>query len=105
MTNLNTDRSFFTIVCEHGADVESQPTSMSMTRSDLDDEVQAGGYTDIKVVLESNPVEGWCRDITEDVISGSSRRNHTPYSGPNAEHRIDGALAGVGSHGPFGGRA
>lgn len=70
MTSDNLDRSFFAITF-HDGDICGWACDCT-----LDDVVQTVlGYTsklrnEIKVISEWNLAEGWCRDCTDDVLTG-----------------------------------
>lgn len=68
---INTDRSFFVAYnsCgKFGIEAVSDP---SHTRADVIENIRRGelAFDNVVKVLELNPVEGWSRDITDDILA------------------------------------
>lgn len=73
---LNLDRSFFCVIVDYGRPtiygwtVEIDGTvDPSWTRSEVVDLIRSREWDNVVKVIEFNSVEGWSRDITEDVLA------------------------------------
>ena len=69
---LNLDMSFYSVICELGNcfyTPETDLSDMSLTR--IVEDLQTGQLEKVRAVLEFNPAEGWCNDITGDVLSAA----------------------------------
>lgn len=68
---INNDRQIFFVLCDfgrHGLEwVVRDPANMSRRETIID--IQSGELRDVIQVLECNPVEGICHDVTEDVLA------------------------------------
>ncbi|WP_209000414.1 hypothetical protein [Labrenzia sp. DG1229] len=98
----NLDTSFFSVVCELGKTLYTPEFELAdMHKSQLVEDIMTGQLEQVRAVLEFNPVEGWCSDITEDVLSAAFPDMHDSDNGPAGDslgyrsERIDGQLAGV----------
>ncbi|WP_422383757.1 hypothetical protein [Roseibium album] len=102
MMKLNLDTSFFSVVCELGRTLYTPELELAdMHKRQLVEDIKTGQLEQVKAILEFNPVEGWCSDITEDVLSAAFPDMQDSDNDPAGENvgyrseRIDGQLAGV----------
>ncbi|WP_420411638.1 hypothetical protein [Roseibium sp.] len=103
--NFNLDHAIFSVAMNWGGDVELADTKAFASVDEIQELVD-DRKEDIAFIIESNPVEGYCRDVTEDFFNGTMSRNYRPLrKDPNHEHRISNFEAGTGQFGPFSGRA
>lgn len=96
---LNLDVSMFSIICELGDCLYQAETELhDMKLHRIIDDISKGQFENVKAVLEFNPVEGWCNDITDDVLNAVTALDEEPVRGNPANYsteRIDGKRAGV----------
>nr|WP_319383198.1 hypothetical protein [uncultured Roseibium sp.] len=65
----NLDTSIFSIICEIGNCLYTPEVDLADMRAHkLVEDIRTGQLERVRAVLEFNPVEGWCNDITEDVM-------------------------------------
>lgn len=103
---LNLDCSFFSVVCDLGNCLYTPETELEkMSFTQIVRDIREGQLENVRAVLEYNPSEGWCNDVTGDVLEAArphpeqdltQDRNHD-WSDYRSE-RIDARLAGVGQH-------
>ncbi|MBN9673474.1 hypothetical protein [Roseibium aggregatum] len=100
---LNLDFSFFSVVCELKGCLYIPETDLEdMTFQRIVDDIRSGQLENVRAVLEYNPSEGWCSDVTGDVLTALCPEEDADGD-PNTPHdwsdyrseRIDGRLAGV----------
>ena len=66
----NLDTSIFSVICELDKCLYTPEFELAdMRKQILVNDIRNGQYEQVKAVLEFNPAEGWCNDITEDVLS------------------------------------
>lgn len=66
----NLDTSIFSVICELEDCLYTPEFELAdMRKHRLIDDIRTGQLEKVRAVLEFNPVEGWCNDITEDVLS------------------------------------
>lgn len=90
---MNTNRSFFCCYnsCgKFGIEAVSDP---SHTRADVIENIRRGelGFDDVRKVFEFNPVEGWSRDITDDIwaeVESEVRRLKNLEDFPLSRHLV-----------------
>lgn len=69
---LNLDMSFYSVICELGNCFYTPETDLAdMSLHRIIEDLQAGQLEKIQAVLEFNPAEGWCNDITSAVLSAA----------------------------------
>ncbi|WP_299817603.1 hypothetical protein [uncultured Roseibium sp.] len=105
---LNLDMSFFWVICELEGSLylpEADLEGMSLRR--IIGDIRSGQIENIQAILETNPAEGWCNDITTDILAAAF-----PETGPDIEpdeenvlsdenwsdyssERLNGRLAGI----------
>ncbi|WP_305986094.1 hypothetical protein [Roseibium sp. MMSF_3544] len=69
---VDLDTSFFSVVCELGNALYTPEIDLTDMRvGQLIEDIRTGQYENVRAVLECNPVEGWCNDITEDVLTAA----------------------------------
>lgn len=98
----NLDTSIFSVICELGNCLYTPEFELSELRKyKLVEDIRNGQLEQVRAVLEFNPAEGWCCDITEDVINEAFPDRQDPnsdapenWSDYGAE-RIDSRRAGV----------
>lgn len=78
MTKLNLDKPFFLILCRsygQGGGIYAPERAMrDMTsREETILDIITGQVENVVAVLESNPVEGTCRDVSEDIAREVAR--------------------------------
>lgn len=96
---LNLDMSFYSVICELGNCYYTRETDLAeMNLARIIEDVQAGQIEDVRAVLEFNPAEGWCNDVTDTVLAAAfpgmedtASENWSDYR----DERIDGRRAGV----------
>ena len=105
--SLNTDFQFYAVVIEvAGERITAERSLSEMTFDKIVSDIADGQLEDVLSVFEFNPAEGWCNDVTADVMAAAmperdaqgrrSSARFNPYRGPNSEHRIGAFEAGVG---------
>lgn len=68
----NLDTSIFSVICELGNSLYTPEMDLAdMRKRQLIEDIRTGQFEEVRAVLEFNPVEGWCSDITEDVLSAA----------------------------------
>ncbi len=68
----NLDASFFSVVCElRGALFVPETDLQDMTLKRIVEDVRSGQFENVRAVMEFNPAEGWCNDVTEDVLAAA----------------------------------
>lgn len=68
MSALNLDRMIYIVAVGHaGGDYFPEQNVSETDRATVVNDIVQGQYDDLKHVLECNPVEGTCRDVTEDI--------------------------------------
>ncbi|POF29654.1 hypothetical protein [Roseibium marinum] len=102
--SLNLDMSFFWVICELEGSLylpETEFEDMSLRR--IVGDIRGGQLENVRAILETNPAEGWCNDITGDVLAaafpelepevedGIADENWSDYSA----ERLNGRLAGI----------
>ncbi|CTQ53216.1 hypothetical protein LP7551_01737 [Roseibium album] len=102
--SLNLDVSLFSVICELGNCLYVPETELEgMQLHQIIDDISKGQIENVRAVLEFNPVEGWCNDVTDDVLAAVCEQEKAcneltgvqeNLSDYNAE-RIDGPRAGV----------
>lgn len=66
---LGLDRSFFTIVCElNGCLYTLERDLTDMTPAAVEKDLRSGQFDNLHAILEFNPAEGWCNNVTEDFL-------------------------------------
>ncbi|MCK7613624.1 hypothetical protein [Roseibium sediminicola] len=97
--SLNLDRSFYSVIsdlgkCLYTPEMELDEMSLPQIIRDL----RAGQLENVRAILEFNPAEGWCNDVTGDVLAaafpaeiGTVEPDWSDYH----EERLDGHRAGV----------
>lgn len=98
----NLDTSIFSVICELENCLYTPEFELAdMRKQILISDIRNGQYEQVKAVLEFNPAEGWCNDITEDVLSEAFPDLPNPeedaledWSDYGAE-RIDSRRAGI----------
>ena len=98
---LNYDTSFFSIICElNGAFYTPEFDLADMRMPQVIQDLRSGQFENVHAILEFNPAEGWCNDVTSDVLNaafqaqtgaGSESENWSDYS----RERIDSHRAGI----------
>ncbi|KZM48997.1 hypothetical protein [Labrenzia sp. OB1] len=105
---VNLDMSLFWVICEMDRSLylaEADLENMSLHR--IIGDIRDGQLENVQAILETNPAEGWCNDITGDVLAAAfpengpdidqededktSAENWSDYS----SERLNGRLAGV----------
>lgn len=96
---LNLDRTFYSVICDLEKCLytpEIDLADMSLDR--IIEDVQAGQLERVRAILQFNPEEGWCNDITGDVFAAAfaatDQETETDWSDYRDE-RLDGRRAGV----------
>ncbi|MCV0427168.1 MAG: hypothetical protein K5905_17035 [Roseibium sp.] len=100
---LSFDTSFFSIICElNGALYTPEFDLTDMRISQIIQDLRSGQFENVHAILEFNPAEGWCNDVTSDVLTAAFEEetdinpeveNWPEYS----RERIDGQRAGIAS--------
>ena len=69
----NLDTSFFSIICELGNSLYTPEIDLTdMRRLQLVEDIRNGQIENVRAVLEFNPEEGWCNNITEEVLAAAT---------------------------------
>ncbi len=96
--SLNADTSFFSVLCELSGTTYTPEMNVEDLRfSQIVTDIQSGQLENVKAVFEFNPAEGWCNDVTADVMAAAfpeledDGEDYTDYSA----ERVSGAVAGV----------
>ncbi|MBO6893864.1 MAG: hypothetical protein JJ866_18135 [Roseibium sp.] len=97
---LNLDVSLFSVVCELGNCLYVPETDLDdMQLDQIIDDIGKGQLENVRAVLEFNPAEGWCNDITADVLAAVPGEDDELHDDDDladyASERIDGRRAGV----------
>lgn len=96
--SLNTDTSFFHVLCDIKGTIYTPEMDVEDLRfSQIVADIQSGQLDNVKAVFEFNPAEGWCNDVTADVMAATFPEledGGEDYSDYAAE-RVSGAVAGV----------
>ncbi|MEM9630440.1 MAG: hypothetical protein AAGA50_03890 [Pseudomonadota bacterium] len=102
---LSFDTSFFSVICElNGALYTPEIDLSGMRTSRIIEDLKSGQFENVRAILEFNPAEGWCNNVTEDVLAeafgsecdeesdlNDSSENWSDYN----QERIEARLAGV----------
>ncbi|MHA7777374.1 hypothetical protein [Roseibium sp. M-1] len=97
---LNLDMSFFSVICDLGSCFYTPETDLAeMNLARIVEDLQAGQLEKVLAVLEFNPAEGWCNDVTSEVLAAAFPdqeviHGHEDWSDYRGE-RLDARLAGV----------
>lgn len=69
-TQIIRDRMAYVVICDHsgGAYLPEQNVS-ELDRKTVVSLIASGEFDNVKQVLECNPIEGICRDCTDDVMT------------------------------------
>lgn len=98
---LHLDTSFFAIVCElDGALYTTEIDVADMRTSQIIEDIRAGQLENVRAVFEFNPAEGWCADVTRDVMDNANTEaetgeDHTDFWSDYNSERLDARRAGV----------
>jgi len=95
--SLNTDTTFYSIICTVGQVVVSHEVDLEDMRfNKIVEDIRDGQIEDVVAVFEFNPAEGWSKDVTADVMAAAlpEQDQDDDYSDYRAE-RVSGAVAGV----------
>lgn len=65
---MNTDRSFFNVICSYRSGLGLGSDNL-LDRGELIEWIATGQFHDIVRIFEFNPAEGWSRDVTDDVMA------------------------------------
>jgi hypothetical protein len=66
-TNLNLDCTRYLVIADFGANGLAAATdNIALTESEIISDILGGQYLPVNVIA-FNPVEGWSRDVTEDI--------------------------------------
>jgi hypothetical protein len=99
---LNLDMTFYSVICELGNCYYTPEIDLEeMNLARIIGEVRDGQFEKVRAVLEFNPAEGWCNDVTGDVLTAAfpeeeQEPTETAWSDYRDE-RIDARRAGVTS--------
>ena len=97
--NIDTDRSFFTVIAQLSNGEVFQPEmDLSWDQKTVLEMARNGQFDTVLRIFETNPAEGWLRDITPDLQEDEEHET-TETHDPNHEHRIGNFEAGTGSYG------
>lgn len=98
----NLDTSFFSIICELGNSLYTPEIDLAdMRRLQLIEDIRDGQFENVRAILEFNPEEGWCNNITEEVLAEATDGDGSPTAGPvknwsdYGTERIEAQRAGV----------
>jgi len=96
---LNLDRTFYSVICDLGQCLYTPEIELDhMSFGQIVRDVQAGQLENVRAILEFNPAEGWCNDVTGDVLAAAfparTVTTETDWS-DYREERLDGCRAGV----------
>ncbi|MES0880532.1 hypothetical protein [Roseibium sp. SCP14] len=98
---LNFDTSFFSIVCELNGTLFTPEFDLSDMRvSQIIEDLRSGQFENIHAILEFNPAEGWCHNITEEILAAAfcneyDRQDCNENWSDYGQERIEARLAGV----------
>ena len=100
---LNLDTSFFSVVCElDGALYTPERDVAEMRLSRIIEDLRTGQFENVHAILEFNPAEGWCNDVTNDVMGVAFPDREFGYPGEwqavgsdFRSERVSGRIAGV----------
>lgn len=97
--SLNLDRSFFSVICDLGNCFYAAEHDLGeMNLAQIIEDVRSGQLERVQAVMEFNPVEGWCNDVTAPVLAAAFAESTTPLVpdwSDYREERIDGRRAGI----------
>lgn len=102
----NLDRTMFSVICEIETCLYTPELELAdMRKHKLVEDIRNGQLEQVRAVLEFNAVEGWCNDITEDVMSeafpdpqdiwSDTREDWSDYRAERIENRRAGVSARV----------
>lgn len=66
---MNSDQMIYFVLCQYNSGLEwaaRDPANMNRRETIID--IQSGELPNVVTVLECNPVEGICHDVTDDVL-------------------------------------
>lgn len=97
--SLNLDRSFYSVICDLGKCLYTPEIELDeMSLPQIIRDVRAGQLENVRAILEFNPAEGWCNDVTGDVLAAAfpavNETVETDWSDYQDE-RLDGHHAGI----------
>jgi hypothetical protein len=70
MTILNSDLMIYFVQCRYNSGIAwAERDSANMSRRDTIADIMTGDLSNVIQVLECNPVEHVCSDVTEDILS------------------------------------
>jgi len=96
---LNLDRTFYSVICDLGNCYYTPELDLAdMGMKQIVEDVRAGQFERVLAVLEFNPVEGWCNDVTEPVLAQAYPDDETISNFDWSDYRsegIDGHRAGI----------
>jgi len=97
---LNLDMSFFSVICDLGNCFYMPETDLAdMNLARIVEDLQAGQLERVQAILEFNPAEGWCNDVTGAVFAAAFPEPQEDATGENWSdyrgERIDARRAGV----------
>jgi len=101
---LNLDMSFFSVICDLGNCFYIPETDLAdMNLARIIEDLQAGQLERVQAVLEFNPAEGWCNDVTDTVLAAAfpepeedaAAENWSDYRGERLNARQTGVSARV----------
>ncbi|TYC55687.1 hypothetical protein FMN50_11625 [Rhodobacterales bacterium] len=105
---VNLDVSFFSVVCDLGSCLYVPETELdNMSFRQIVKDIRDGQLENVRAVLEYNPAEGWCSDVTDEILAAAQPQTdlnqdeeaETPeYWSDYRSERIDAARAGVKVH-------
>lgn len=69
-TSLNPDRMIYFVLCQYKSGVEwTARDPANMSRRDTIADIITGDLANVVTVLECNPVENICNDVTDDILA------------------------------------
>jgi len=96
---LNLDRTFYSVICDLGKCLYMPETDLAdMSLGQIIRDVRSGQLEDVRAVLEFNPAEGWCNDVTGDVLAAACPEEVDPAETDWTDYRserLDARRAGV----------
>ncbi|MEM5585257.1 MULTISPECIES: hypothetical protein [unclassified Roseibium] len=101
---LNLDMPFYSVICELGNCYYTPEIDLeAMNLARIIEDVQAGQFEEVQAVLEFNPAEGWCNDVTGAVLAAAFPMNEQAAEEDTADEnwsdyrdeRLEGRRAGV----------
>jgi hypothetical protein len=100
---LNLDMSFFSVICDLGNCFYTPETDLEdLNLARIVADLRAGQLEQVQAVLEFNPAEGWCNDVTSTVFAAAFPEPDEDLAGENwSDYRseyVDARRAGVGVH-------